>query len=116
MKCFKFCFQSQLAPLHGGVYLKLNATLRQVAAYEHARCGGSDNSTMPAVRAACDALVECIGFTFISAEGKMCHSFIMEEYVFTQGKEVTGSMPASLVAQKMGAAAGAYTRPFLSPT
>jgi hypothetical protein len=60
-----------------GVYLKLNATVGQVAAYGDERCGG--NSSLPAVRAACDALVECIGFTFAAA-GEMCHTFIMEEY------------------------------------
>ena len=61
-----------------GVYLKLNATVDQVAAYADERCGGN-NSSLPAVRAACDALVECVGFTFAAAE-EMCHTFILEEY------------------------------------
>ena len=60
-----------------GVYLKLNATVSQVAAYADERCGG--NNSLPAVRAACDALVECVGFTFAAAE-EMCHTFILEEY------------------------------------
>ena len=65
-----------------GVYLKLNATLGQVAAYADERCGG--NYSLPAVRAACDALVECVGFTFAAAE-KLCHTFIMEEYGEARG-------------------------------
>ena len=61
-----------------GVYLKSNATVGQVAAYADERCGGTN--TLPAVRAACDALVECVGFTFTSAAETICHTFIMEEY------------------------------------
>ena len=65
-----------------GVYLKLNATVGQVAAYADEQCGG--NYSLPAVRAACDALVECVGFTFAAAE-KLCHTFIMEEYGEARG-------------------------------
>ena len=76
-----------------GVYLKLNATVGQVAAYADEQCSG--NNTLPAVRGACDALVECVGFSYAAAD-KMCYAFIFEEFVFTHGKALNGSMPASL--------------------
>ena len=61
-----------------GVYLKLNATVGQVAAYADERCGSSNH--LPAARAACDALVECVGFTYAVTDGEMCYKFLMEEY------------------------------------
>ena len=60
-----------------GVYLKVNATVGQVAAYTDEQCGG--NGTLPEVRATCDALAECVGFSYTAAE-TMCYTFIMEEY------------------------------------
>jgi hypothetical protein len=100
----------------------VNATVGQVATYADERCGGGGvgslpaaddvdygdaaDGTLPAVRAACDATVECVGFTYAAVE-TMCYTFIMEQYVFTQGMEVSGSSPAAVGAQAAGAAAAA---------